>query len=274
MEQNGENVIGNFTSQDKPTTELLFSAFDLLNDGICILSDDHIILKVNKSFCTIFNTTPNNILQKTLTKAFANHKNCKNEIKKIINLNGSDSTTFHSAAVCSGKRILIQNTVSKFRDNNNNLFYLWIVKDQSDYMKMKETLKAEIEDLKITIKSIGDGVITTGTAGQVIYINPEAERLTGWKRSFAEGKNLSEIFHIMDELTEEEFEFPIDKVLVEGKKINFSNNTILISRTGIKTPIAYSGNPIRNDAGNVKGVAIVFRDETENHIKTARNCEL
>jgi two-component system, NtrC family, sensor kinase len=267
IDYNGENVINDFTSTIDSTPELLLSAWDFFSDGICILSENKTILKVNKSFCNIFNTSPEQIIHKNLIDAFSGRNDCNLDLKKIINLNGSESISFHSAIACSGKRIIIQSTVNKFRVSDNNLFYFWSVRDKSDYMKMKEALKAENEDLKITIKSIGDGVITTGSSGQVLRMNPEAERLTGWKQSIAQGKNFNEIVQTINEKSAEEFEFPLKKILIEGEKVQFSNNTILVSRTSIKTPIAYTGSPILNYSGNVKGAAIILRDETDNHLK-------
>ncbi len=266
-EQKDENYVNDIISPENLTLELLNSIWNFYSDGICVLSGDHSIIKVNQAFCKIFNSSPEYFEQKKLTEAFSNRSGWKFDTKKIININGSSFTTFPSALVCSGERILLQNFVHKFRTADNILYYFWIVRDRSDYMKMKEALQAENEELWITLKSIGDGVITTGSDGQVLRMNPEAEKLTGWNKSIAEGKSLNNIFNIVDERTGEEFEYPLEKILTEGKKIQFSNNTILISRTGIRTPIAYTGNPIRNDAGNVKGAAIVFRDETENHLK-------
>lgn len=114
-----------------------------------------------------------------------------------------------------------------------------------------------------TLYSIGDGVITTDQAGSVKHMNPVAEKLTGWTKLEADGKNITEVFHIVNEETRQKVENPVDKVLREGKTAGLANHTLLISKNGTETPIADSGAPIKDDQGNTLGVVMVFRDQSE-----------
>ena len=78
---------------------------------------------------------------------------------------------------------------------------------------MGKTLEAEKERLRITLRSIGDGVITTDIKGRVDMINRVAETLTGWSQDEARGKPLAEVFHIINEQTRQRCENPVEKVL-------------------------------------------------------------
>jgi two-component system, cell cycle sensor histidine kinase and response regulator CckA len=118
------------------------------------------------------------------------------------------------------------------------------------------------EDLRITLHSIGDGVIATNAAGRVTRMNPVAERLTGWSIGDANGRSLDEVFRILNEETRRTVESPADRVLREGGVVGLANHTVLVGRDGVERMIADSGAPIRDAGGNLRGVVLVFRDQT------------
>ena len=117
--------------------------------------------------------------------------------------------------------------------------------------------------LETTLKSIGDAVISTDAEGHVVFMNPVAERLTGRALADAEGRALSEVFRIVNEQTRETVESPVEKVLREGGIVGLANHTVLLARDGSEIPIDDSGAPIRDDAGRITGVVLVFHDITE-----------
>jgi PAS domain S-box-containing protein len=116
--------------------------------------------------------------------------------------------------------------------------------------------------LSITLSSIGDGVIVTDEEGRVTSLNPVAERLTGWRSAEAAGRPLPSIFQIVNELTRQTAENPVDKVIATGTVVGLANHTLLISRDGTEIPIRDSAAPIRVDEGPMLGVVLVFRDAT------------
>ena len=117
--------------------------------------------------------------------------------------------------------------------------------------------------LSTTLKSIGDAVITTDQKGLITFLNPVAEKLTGWSSQEAIGKPLLKVFNIINEFTGEEPPNPVKKILEEGLVIELANHTVLISRNGQKIPIDDSGAPIKDEYGNILGAVLVFRDITE-----------
>lgn len=118
------------------------------------------------------------------------------------------------------------------------------------------------EVLHTTLYSIGDAVISTDERGVVTQMNPTAERLTGWKEPEAKGRNLSEVFFIVSEESHAPVENPVRRVLREGIVVGLANHTLLVARDGTERPIADSGAPIRGRDGSLKGVVLVFRDQT------------
>ena len=122
---------------------------------------------------------------------------------------------------------------------------------------------AERQRALVTLESIGDAVITTDTEGRVVYINPEAERLTGWNQEEAEGYPLSQVFNIVNGTTREPAPSPVERCLISNTVVELGNDTVLLRRDGSEMSIADSAAPIREVDGSVQGVVMVFRDVTD-----------
>jgi PAS domain S-box-containing protein len=123
-------------------------------------------------------------------------------------------------------------------------------------------LHASEERLRITLDSIADAVMAVDLEGRVVRMNPVAEKLTGWPFSEAKGKALGEVFCIVNEGTRAIAESPVDLVLREGAVVGLANHTLLIARDGSEYAIADSGAPILDARGEIRGVVLVFHDET------------
>ena len=120
--------------------------------------------------------------------------------------------------------------------------------------------------LSQTLFSIGDAVITTDILGQILFMNPVAEELTGWGLQEAKDQPLKTIFPIIDASTREPILTPVDKVIASGETIYLSNHTTLIARDGKEYQIADSAAPIRDTNDIIVGMVLVFNDVTENYL--------
>jgi len=129
-------------------------------------------------------------------------------------------------------------------------------------MLAEQELLEERERLAVTLRSIGDGVITTDIHGNIVLLNEVAEKLTGITQAEARGKPLRDVFNIINENSRERCVNPVEKVLESGKIIGLANHTVLIARDGTERGIADSGAPIRDNNGKIIGVVLVFRDVT------------
>jgi PAS domain S-box-containing protein len=123
-----------------------------------------------------------------------------------------------------------------------------------------EQIRNSEQRLAITLRSIGDAVIATDSAGRIMMLNPAAERLTGWTSHEAAGQGMATVFRIINEHTRATVENPIDKVLREGTIVGLANHTLLVARNGVETPIEDSAAPIVDAHGHLHGVVLVFRD--------------
>lgn len=151
-----------------------------------------------------------------------------------------------------------------FRDQAGHRYVGGIAIDITERQQMEETLFQEKELAQVTLDSIGDAVITTDAIGQIRYLNPVAEVLTGWREQDAQGIPLSQVFKIFHETTRVPVENPIEIALRENRIVELANHTILIARDGREIAIDDSAAPIHDRLGQIVGAVLVFHDVTHN----------
>jgi len=131
-------------------------------------------------------------------------------------------------------------------------------------LKHREQLYREAssnaELLRVTLASIGDGVIATDRSARITFINPVALQLTGWTSEQAIQTPIRELFRIVSETSRATVDNPLEKALVTGEVVGLANHTVLIARDGTEIPIDDSGAPIRDRDGRIQGAVLVFRD--------------
>ena len=140
--------------------------------------------------------------------------------------------------------------------------YLVIRRQVRAAQASQQALAESEEHLSTTLHSIGDGVLATDTQGRITRMNPVAERLTGWPLNEALGRPIDQVFCIINEETRAPATVPVARVLETGEVQELANHTALIARDGSECPIADSAAPIRDTEGHVRGVVLVFRDES------------
>lgn len=133
-----------------------------------------------------------------------------------------------------------------------------------------ETLASE---LRTTLVSIGDAVVTTDFAGRIVFLNPAGEALTGWSLAQASGAPLNDVFRICNEYTRAKVPCPVDVVLRTGKVVGLTNHTVLIRRDHSEVAIEDRAAPIRDAEGRMVGVVLVFRDATVDRVAQRRLAE-
>jgi PAS domain S-box-containing protein len=163
---------------------------------------------------------------------------CKNGIEKII--------SFRAVLLEAGEKIMT-------------------CEDITERIKIQEELSAEKERLAVTLRSIGDAVIATDIEGKIVLMNAIAEMLTGWSQKEALGKNLQEVFHVVDGKTRKITSNPIDTVLKTGEAFELPDNQILILKDRKEMMVSDSIAPIFGKDKRIMGAVLVFRDITEKH---------
>ncbi len=141
-------------------------------------------------------------------------------------------------------------------------FYVFLALVISGLRRAQERMREQRDLLQVTLASIGDGVITTDTSDAVTFMNPVAEKMTGWEYESARGRPLREVFDIFDENTGEPVPSPTANVLATGNIEGLSNHTVLRSKNGSETPIDDSAAPIK-EGKDVRGVVLVFANVSE-----------
>lgn len=140
---------------------------------------------------------------------------------------------------------------------------LFILRDiDSRDLHYRET-RAQEEWFRVTLTSIGDGVVATDRDGRVTFLNTVAEKLTGRTMLQSVGQPVESVFPIFNEYTGEAPENPVQKVIADGQIVGLANHTVLEHTDGQRTPIEDSAAPIYDDQKNLIGVVLVFRDATQ-----------
>jgi PAS domain S-box-containing protein len=118
------------------------------------------------------------------------------------------------------------------------------------------------EQLKTTLASIGDAVISTDPKGHIVFANKVAQSILRSGEDSLVGKPLQDVFHIVNEFTRAKVDNPVERVLRDGATVGLANHTTLITHDGAEIPIDDSAAPILSDSGELQGAVLVFRDIT------------
>ncbi len=139
--------------------------------------------------------------------------------------------------------------------------------DITERVLLEKEIFNERELFRTTLLSVGDGVISTDSMGNIVIINQMAQALCGVKRQDAIAKPLGEVFQTVHEISRQPVENPVYHVLETGEISKGESNSILLSKSGKEIAIENSAAPIRDSEGHTTGVVIVFRDITEKREK-------
>ncbi|KAB2966725.1 MAG: PAS domain S-box protein, partial [Thermoanaerobaculia bacterium] len=136
----------------------------------------------------------------------------------------------------------------------------------------EEALFQEKERAQVTLSSIGDGVVRTDARGMIDFMNPAAERLTGWSIHEAYGRHLRDVFQVVDPETHTALLDPVTRCLAEGRFVEFPGERLLLPRTGHPVAVRDSASPIVNRQGRTVGAVLAFKDVTElRHMERERS---
>jgi len=241
-------------------------AFDNAPIGMALISLQGKWLKVNPSLCAMVGYSETELLSSSFQEI--THPDDLNIDQTFVQLVLADQLkTFQMETRYFHKRghivpVLLSSSLVRNAENNP-LYFISKIEDITQRKQMEDALYAEKDLAQTTLQSIGDAVITTDANGIVTYLNPMAERLTGWSNREACGQPLAQVFVIVDENTREVPESPVKKTLAEGKICKLASNTVLIAKNGIEYNIENSASPIRARDGSLNGVVMVFHDVTE-----------
>ncbi len=146
---------------------------------------------------------------------------------------------------------------------DGRVLYVSMIRDVTERKRFEQEIAAEKESLAVTLRSIGDGVITTDVAGKIIMINNAAETLTGWSAKDALGQPLKTVFNVAVDLAAQARAQRGFRNEAQSILVNLPENASLHSKAGGEHVIEQVASPIRDNKNEVAGVVLVFRDITE-----------
>jgi diguanylate cyclase (GGDEF)-like protein/PAS domain S-box-containing protein len=153
--------------------------------------------------------------------------------------------------------------ITALRDKSGRLRgFAQVTRDFSERQAAQDELFAEKERAQVTLNSIGDAVVCTNLAGNVSFLNPVAEKLTGWSQRDAAGRPVAEVLHILVDSSREVVSNPMELAVAENRTLNLPSNSLLVRRDGTEIPIEDSVAPIHDRQGRGAGAVIAFRDVT------------
>ncbi len=244
----------------------LRATFDQVSVGIAYIDRDGVCLAANPKTFEMFGYSVQEMLGKSFHDLTFPEDKFKGRNKHLDVWDGKLPNFSHDKRFLrkDGSLLWCNTYTSPVKDiEGQTKYFISVMTDITDRKQAEEDLATEKERLSVTLRSIGEGVITTDTAGRVVLLNPVAEKFTGWTQAEAAGRPLPAVFHIVDEKTRQLAPNPAERVLQTGEIIGLASQTILVSRDGHERYVSNNCAPIRDQGDKVEGVVLVFRDITE-----------
>jgi len=148
---------------------------------------------------------------------------------------------------------------SRFVDRKRELV-LTLLRDLRPSKSTAKALLEERDRLSVMLRSIAEGVIATDREGNVLLLNSEAERLTGWRERDILGKPARVALNLVDANTRRPVESPLVRVIENGCALEWPTDLLLLDKEGGMRPVAVSAAPIRDQEGRTTGVIVALRD--------------
>jgi diguanylate cyclase (GGDEF)-like protein/PAS domain S-box-containing protein len=243
-----------------------FGAFQHAAIGMALVAPDGQWLQVNAAFCVMMGYSEDELRQ--LTTRDITHPD---DVAHSDQLH-AQMLVDHVESCHLEKRYLHKNgdvvhaqlSVSLVRsDDDAPRHFVVQIQDISQRKTFEDALHRERELAEVTLRSIGDAVITTDPQLRITSLNPIAEAMTGWTSSEAQGRLIEDIFQLFDAQHIEPVANPLRAAIEHNTIVDLAGRTLLRHRHGFDTPVEDSSAPIHDHAGNVIGGVLVFHDVSE-----------
>ncbi len=243
-----------------------FSAFQHAAVGLALSRPDGRFLRVNAAVCQMLGYSEDELLQRS--------------IRDITHPDDMATDAEHKAQLLAGKRenyqlekrnlhkdghvVYVQLSVSLVRDDHGApVYFVSQAQDIGERKAFEDALHRERELAEVTLRSIGDAVITTDPQLCISSLNPIAEAMTGWSHAEAQGRPVEQVFQLFDAALGQAVANPLRAAVEHNTITDLAGRTLLRHRHGFDTPVEDSAAPIHDHAGNVIGGVLVFHDVSE-----------
>jgi PAS domain S-box-containing protein len=251
------------TSESNDQSESIGHA---VREQLLMLDANLCVRAASKSFYSAFKVGP----EQTLGKKLADLGNGQWNIPALLTLlkelpkkDGEfDDLEMEHDFLSLGRRTMQISARRLTGDDSQNGMILLAIQDFTGQKRVEMERSELLTRFRTTLASIGDAVIVTDPESRITFMNPTAEKLTGWCQTDAMQKHLTDIFNIVNEQSSKTVESPVAKAIRDGAIVGLANHTVLIARDGTEWPIDDSAAPIWDTAGHIVGVVLVFHDIT------------
>jgi PAS domain S-box-containing protein len=234
-------------------------------DGILVTDDQGVVTDFNAKYVETWRLSPEITATREHSKwiaaiapQLADPAGFLEHVREITVTRPKES--FHLLETVDGRILERQTKIQRIGDRA--VGRVWSLRDITSRVQAEETLRRQQEWFRVTLSSIGDAVITTDIEARVTFLNPVAEKMTGWKTDDARGQPLEKVFIVINERTREPAPNPVTRALREGAVVGLAHHTALIARNGKTLAIEDSAAPIRSKSGQIIGAVTVFHDVT------------
>ncbi|MFZ3371938.1 MAG: diguanylate cyclase, partial [Desulfitobacteriaceae bacterium] len=223
-------------------------------------AEDFILTNFNRAAETMDNLDRRTLIGRSILCNFPSAEN-NGYLEALTKVWRSGRPQQFPVSIIKGQHVVSyrENYITKLPTGEVMLIY----EDITVRKQAEEAVWQEKERAQVTLHSIGDAVITTDVYGNIDYLNPVAEDLTGWSNYSAKGVPSQKVFKVISENTAYLADNSVEICLLYGNIVTPTNYTILIHREGYRYTIEHSAAPIRNQQGLIIGAVLAFRDVTD-----------
>src|SRR5947207_554491 len=243
------------------------SVIDNILDGMITVDDSGVIRSMNPSAEKMFGCRDNEMIGHNLTRLVPKRYESERDSKPVVcNWTELMGRTRGSTLALGRTRkhvtFPVEMSLSEMIIDQQRA-YVAMVRDVTERNRFEQQIAAEKESLGVTLRAIGDGVITTDVNGKVIMLNSEAEKLTGWSSKEGIGQPLKSVFDVtIDLAAQAKAQKSGYRSEAQSILLNLPESVTLTSRDGNERVIEQVASPIRDNKNEVAGVVLVFRDIT------------
>jgi len=238
--------------------------FDNVVDGVYQAKPDGELLSVNPALVQMLGHEDAQDLRRcNMAQLFLDPKERERLVAELTSYGRVRNYEYRLQTRSGRAIVVIENSRLVVDADGRPLYFEGTITDITQRKAAERALFNEKERAQVTLQSIGDAVVTTDAQGNVDYLNPVAEQLTGWECREARGLPIETLIKLTDETTGESVQNPVLRCLQEGRVVALAGNVVIAARDGSSVAIQDSAAPIQDRNGQIVGAVMVFHDVSQ-----------
>jgi PAS domain S-box-containing protein len=235
-----------------------------LRKQLLVLDTRLCVKSASDSFYSAFQTTPDEVVGKRLAAIGKGQWNIPTLLNMLNELaeNEGELADFEMEQYFPGlgdRTILVGGRRLPALEGAAHGLLLLTIEDATAQKRIEEETGESLARFRTTLGSIADAVIATDLESRITFMNPAAERLTGWRKKHALHRLLPDIVQLVNEQAVK-LESPVEKAILAGEPVTLSDHAILVARDGRHWPVDNSAAPILDAVGRITGVVLIFHE--------------